>query len=93
MTRPEAGSSSSRGPGQGSPLDSCWLVVAGTRYGPMPFEMAVERLHAFHREGIALSELNVVEARHLRGTAREGVREDEPGAELTGHAHHGARRR
>jgi len=64
---PVAGPGRPVAPGMGSerasPLDWCWLVVAGERRGPMPFERAVEGLQALERDGAHLSELVIVGAR------------------------------
>jgi hypothetical protein len=54
----------------GSPLDWCWLVVAGERRGPMPFERAVEGLQALHRDGVQLYELVIVGARQPDARAK-----------------------
>jgi hypothetical protein len=92
MTRVGMGSPR-RGSSHESPFDSCWLVVAGTRHGPMPFEMAVEQLNALHTKGVGLSELSIVHARHPLGDKRERAPREEVGARLVGHARHGAARR
>ena len=86
MTSAGMGSRGSRGPAPESPFDSCWLVVAGTRHGPMAFEIAVERLHVFHAKGIELSDLTITHARRPLRSKRESVSSREIGAELTGGA-------
>lgn len=45
-------------------LDVCWLVVAGQRQGPMPFDRALERLHALHSKGVDLCQLTIISAQH-----------------------------
>lgn len=79
-----------RGSWQESLLDSCWLVVGGSRHGPMPFETAVDELKAFHTKGVGLSDLNIVHARHSPCGRRESVPREEVGAGLVGQARHGA---
>ena len=93
MTSAGTGSSASRGWVPKSPLNSCWLVVAGRRHGPMPFDRAVERLHGFHAKGIELFDLTIIHARSPLGSKLERVPGREVGAELVMHAPHDAGRR